>query len=427
MTPFEVFASITTLAALFSWINHRWVHLPQTIGLLAITMVSSLAIVILHATGVFVGDPLVPLIRNLDFHDTLLNGMLGAMLFAGALHLQVDDLLEQKWAILLLATGSVVLSTLIVGGGSWLVFRMFGLGVPFLYCLLFGALISPTDPIAVSAILRGAGVPHSLYVKITGESLFNDGVGVVVFLVIFGIATTGAEATAGHVLYLFAEEVFGGLLYGAIVGYVAYRLLKSVDQYKVEILITLALVTGGYALAQRIHVSGPLAMVVAGLMVGNQGRALAMSPRTRERLDSFWELADDFLNAVLFVLIGVEVVVLEFAPAFIVAGLVLIPLILLARWTSVSIPITILRALRRPVSPHAIKLLTWSGLRGGISVALALSLPAGGHHDLIVLVTYVVVAFSILVQGLTVDPLARRLSRPRTVEPAVAAGGRNAS
>ncbi|MFN8178400.1 MAG: sodium:proton antiporter [bacterium] len=410
MTPFEVFATITTLAGLFSWVNHRWVRLPTTIGLLVITMFSSLALVVLHATGVFRGDPLVPVIRNVDFHDTLLNGMLGAMLFAGAIHLQVDELLEQKWAIALLATGSVVLSTLIVGGASWLLLGALGLGVPFLDCLLFGALISPTDPIAVGAILRQAGVPRSLNVQITGESLFNDGFGVVVFLVILGIGTAGGPVSVRHVAGLFAVEVLGGLAYGAVVGYITYRMLKSVDQYQVEILLTLALVTGGYALAQRLHVSGPLAMVVSGLMVGNQGRAFAMSQRTQERLDAFWELVDDFLNAMLFVLIGVEVVVLDFASSFIGAGLLLIPVILLARWISVSLPISLLRALRRAVSPHAIKLLTWGGLRGGISVALALSLPKGGHHDLIVTVTYFVVAFSIIVQGLTVGPLARRLA-----------------
>ncbi len=411
MTPFEVFASITTLSAVFSWINHRWVRLPTTIGLLVIAMLSSLALVALHAAGLFAGDPLVPAIRDFDFHDALLNGMLGAMLFAGALHLQVDDLLEQKWAIALLATGSVVLSTLLVGGFAWLVFRAFTLGVPFTHCLLFGALISPTDPIAVGAILRDAGVPKSLNIKITGESLFNDGFGVVVFLVILSSVSGGHGSSPGEIMGLFAEEVLGGLLYGAVLGYVAYRMLKSVDHYQVEILITIAMVTGGYALAQRLHVSGPLAMVVSGLMVGNQGRAFAMSERTQQRLDSFWELVDDFLNALLFVLMGIEVVVLELSSSYVLAGLLLIPLILIARGVSAGLPISLLRALRQPVTPGAIRLLTWSGLRGGISVALALSLPKGGTHDLIVTVTYVVVAFSIIVQGLTVGPFARHLAR----------------
>lgn len=409
MTTFEVFASLTTLAAVFSWVNLRWVRLPPTIGLMAIAMSSSLGLVAIHSLGAFAGDPLLPGVRDFDFHEVLLNGMLGAMLFAGAIHLQVDDLLSQKWPIALLATGSVVLSTLIVGGASWLLFGAFGFGVPLLHCMLFGALISPTDPIAVGALLQKAGVPKSLHIKITGESLFNDGFGVVVFVLILSLLAPGAELSAGHVVKLFAEEVLGGLAYGFVLGYVAYRMLKSVDHYQVEILITLAVVTGGYALAQRLHVSGPLAMVVAGLMVGNQGRAFAMSERTQQRLDNFWELVDDFLNAVLFVLIGIEVVVLELAPSFVAVGLLLIPVALAARFVSVGAPIMLLRSLRSPVSPHAIKLLTWGGLRGGISVALALSLPKGGHHDLLVTVTYIVVAFSILVQGLTVAPLASRL------------------
>lgn len=410
MTTFEVFAALTTLAGIFSWVNHRWVRLPTTIGLMVIAMVSSLALVGFHVTGLIRFDALIPAVRSLDLHDVLLDGMLGAMLFAGAIHLDLDDLLAQKWAIALLATGSVVLSTLIVGGASWLVFDWAGLHVPFLHCLLFGALISPTDPIAVGAILKQAGVPKSLNVLITGESLFNDGFGVVVFLLLLGVASAGGHATPQHIATLFAEEVLGGVLYGLVLGFVTYRMLKSVDHPQVEILLTLALVTGGYALAQRLHVSGPLAMVVAGLMVGNHGRAFAMSEHTQKRLDSFWELVDEFLNALLFVLIGIEVVILEFSAPVIIAGLILIPCILIARGLSVGLPIGVLRLLRREVSPHAIKLLTWSGLRGGISVALALSLPAGGHHDLIVTVTYIIVAFSIVVQGLTVGPLARRLA-----------------
>jgi len=410
MTAFEIFAVITTLAGTFSWINFRWVKLPTTIGLLVIAMLSSLTLVLLHATGLFQTDPLMPLIRGVDFQQTLLNGMLGALLFAGALHLQVDDLLSQKWAIALLATGSVVVSTFVVGGLSWLVFRLLGFGTPFIQCLLFGALISPTDPIAVGPILRAAGVPKALEIKITGESLFNDGFGVVVYLVVLGVATAGEQVTFGHIAEIFAVEVVGGLLYGALVGYVLYRMLKSVDNYQVEILLTLALVTGGYALAQRLHVSGPLAMVVAGLMIGNQGRAFAMSARTQERLDAFWELVDDFLNAMLFVLIGVELIVLVLSPLVVVAGLVLIPLVLLSRWISVLLPMPVLRLLRQRPSPGAVPILTWGGLRGGISVALALSLPAGGPHDLILTVTYIIVAFSVIVQGLTVGPLARRVA-----------------
>jgi len=409
MTTFELAATLITLAGVFSWVNHRWVRLPTTIGLLVIAMVSSLALVALHAVGVFEGAEVLPLIRGLDFQEVLLDGMLGALLFAGAIHLRVADLLEYKWAILMLATGSVVLSTLIVGAAAYGVFAALGLPVTFMECLLFGALISPTDPVAVGAILRRAGVPRSLDLKLSGESLFNDGFGVVVFLVVLALSRSGEPVTASHVAALFAEEVLGGIAYGIVVGYALYRMLKSVDHYQVEILLTLAFVTGGYALAQRMHVSGPLAMVVAGLMVGGVGREYAMSDVTQQRLDSFWELVDDFLNAMLFVLIGAEVVVLEFAPRALAAGFLMIPICLGARFVSVGVPVSILRVLRQAVSRRAVTLLTWSGLRGGISVALALSLPAGGAHDLLVTATYVVVAFSIIVQGLTVGPLAKRL------------------
>lgn len=416
MTPFEIFAALTTLAAMLSWINHRWLRLPAAIGLMILTTCCSLALAALHAVGLLRVDPLIPVLRGVDLQDTLLNGMLGALLFAGSLHLDLEDLLAQKWSILSLATGSVVLSTLIVGGGAWAVFHLVGVPIPIVYCLLFGALISPTDPIAVGAILRRAGVPHLLNVKIVGESLFNDGFGVVVFLLVRGLAMQHEATTVSHVAFLLLTEVGGGVAFGLATGWLAYRLLKAVDQYQVEILITLAIVTGGYSLAQRLHVSGPLAMVVAGLFIGNRGRSHAMSARTRERLDSFWELVDDFLNAVLFVLIGLEVATVHYSGVALLGGFLLIPLVLTARWISVGVPIALLRRLRVAVSPHAVAILTWSGLRGGISVALALSLPAGPYFSPVLTTTYIVVVFSIIVQGLTIGPFARRLvssgSRP---------------
>ena len=271
--------------------------------------------------------------------------------------------------------------------------------------------MTPFEVFAAITTLAGAsGVPRTLGVKITGESLFNDGFGVVIFVLVLGVASAGEEATLAHIARLFLMEAGGGILYGLVTGWIAYRLLKEVDQYDVEILITLGLVTGGYALAHRLHVSGPLAMVVAGLMIGNHGRVYAMSPRTQERLDAFWELVDNFLNAVLFVLIGLEVVLLDYAPLTLVAGFLMVPLVLTARWISVGIPISLLRWLRLAVSPHAVKILTWGGLRGGISLALALSIPPGKYYDLILTSTYIVVAFSIIVQGLTTGPVARRLN-----------------
>ncbi len=407
MEVFNVLAALTALAAVFSWLNHRFLKLPTTIGLLVISMVFSLGMVLIGAAGVtFQG--LRDLLLTMDFDEALLHGMLGALLFAGALHVNLDDLLEQKWVILLLATAGVFTSTFLVGGATYWLLGALGLDLPFVYCLLFGALISPTDPIAVGAILKTLGAPPRLMTTITGESLFNDGVGVVLFLVIAGAATGGHATDAAAVIELLGIEVVGGVLWGAMLGWIAFRMLAAVDNYQVEIMVTLAVVTAGYAMADRFHVSGPLAMVVAGLMIGNHGRSFAMSDHTRERLDGFWELVDELMNALLFVMIGVEVLVLTFSMPALLAGLLLIPVTLLARWISVSIPLAALRG-RHGLPRRAGTILTWAGLRGGISVALALSLPAGPERDLILVVTYVVVAFSIIVQGLTVERVVSRL------------------
>jgi CPA1 family monovalent cation:H+ antiporter len=408
MTAFDVVAALTTMAAVFTWLNHRYVRLPTTIGLLVIAVVPSLALVVLQQLGVAGADAFVTFVESIDFDEAVLQGMLGALLFAGALHLELEDLLRQKWLIALLATVGVVTSTVVVGLLVLPLFGWLGFSVPLVYALLFGAIVSPTDPIAVAAILKKAGVPRSLMAKISGESLFNDGVGVVVFLLLAGIASGAEEASTVTVLELFAVEVVGGLAFGAAIGWAAYQMLRQVENYTVEILITLAVVTGGYALANHLHLSGPLAMVVAGLLLGNRGRAMAMSAATRERLDDFWELADEFLNAVLFVLIGVEVVTVAFDERALLAGALAIPLVLTARFVSVGIPVLALRT-RREFTPHAIKVLTWSGLKGGISVALALSLPPGPYRELIVTATYVVVCFSIVVQGLSVAAVVKRL------------------
>jgi len=411
MRTFDLIAVLVSLAAVFGWLNHRFFRLPATIGLMVLSMVFSLGLVALGKAGLGNPGALVSVLEGVDFNEALLNGMLGALLFAGALHLDINDLREQKWVIFLLATAGVLLSTGMVGLGAWAIFHWVGLSVSPVFCFLFGALISPTDPIAVGAILRKAGVSGSLLVKITGESLFNDGVGVVLFVLILGM--TGGAHGGGHiglsqVMALLGIEVGGGLVFGGILGWVVFRMLRAVDAYQVEILLTLALVTGGYALAQALGVSGPLAMVVAGLLIGNRGRAFAMSEQTVQHLDSFWELADEFLNSVLFVMMGLEVLLLGFDRAFLAAGLLAIPLVLLARLFSVGIPIQLLKRIRS-FTRHAIPILTWSGLRGGISVALALSLPPGENRDLLLAVTYTVVTFSIVVQGLTVGPLARRL------------------
>ena len=370
-----------------------------------IAMFISVSLVILGHCG-FEGiqNKATAVLEGIDFNKALMHGMLSFLLFSGALHVNLEDLARHKWIISILATFGVVMSTFIVGGSAWVVFLIIGIKLPFIYCLLFGSLIAPTDPIAVIGILKKAGVPKSLETKITGESLFNDGVAVVVFLVIMGIIAGGHNVTIGHIMLLFIEEAIGGIFFGFAIGWLTYSMLKSVDNYQVEVLLTLALVMGGYALAHAIHVSGPIAMVVAGIFIGNRGRLFAMSEKTREHLDSFWELMDEILNAVLFLLIGLEVLVIATKGSYLIAGLTMIPVVLLARFISVGLPVTFMRRIR-DFSPNAVKIMTWGGLRGGISVALALSIPSGLEREALLTVTYIIVIFSILVQGLTIARL----------------------
>jgi CPA1 family monovalent cation:H+ antiporter len=348
------------------------------------------------------------LLTKIDFDETLLHGMLSFLLFAGALHVNINDLTNQYRVITGLATFGVLTSTFIVGTLTWLIINpLMGIKLSMLYCYLFGALISPTDPIAVLGILKTSGIPSSLKTKIAGESLFNDGIGVVIFLILLSIATGGHEIESGHIVLLFIQEAMGGAFFGFGTGYLTYYMLKKIDNYQVEVLITLALVTGGYALAEALHFSAPIAIVVAGLLIGNHGRQFAMSDMTREHLDKFWELIDEVLNAVLFVLIGLEVMVISFSYSILVAGALAVLIVLAARFISVSVPILMLKKFRT-FSPNVIKILTWGGLRGGISVALALSLPAGEQRQLILAITYCVVIFSILVQGLTIGKVVSR-------------------
>ena len=409
MEPLNLAAILITLSALFSYINHRFIGLPTTIGVMLIALLMSLLLILIGELGVARFDEVAErLLLGVDFDETLMHGMLSFLLFAGALHVDLGGLKQQKWVITILATVGVFLSTMIVGVLAWAVLSWLGIGIPFIYCLLFGALISPTDPIAVLSTLKSVGIVKSLETKIAGESLFNDGVGVVVFLVIAGMAVGPGDVSVGSAALLFVREAVGGVLFGLGLGYAGFFLLRTVDNYQVEVLITLAMVMGGYAAALALHTSGPIAMVVAGLLIGNRGRVLAMSDRTREHLDTFWELVDEILNAVLFVLIGLEVLVLQFTREYLLAGLLMIPLVLIARTISVGVPINLLR-LKRDFSPHVVKILVWGGIRGGISVALALSLPAGPQRDVIVAMTYIIVVFSIIVQGLTIGKVAKRL------------------
>ena len=400
MQPFDIIAVLISLAAIFGYLNYRYIKLPTTIGLMLLGLLFSLAIIIVGQFKPEFSEYAKNFVENVELDETLLSIMLSYLLFAGALHVKLQDLSKERWLIAILATFGVIISTFVVGSASYLILKILNFEISYLYCLLFGALISPTDPVAVLGILKKAGAPKSLETKITGESLFNDGVGVVVFISILGIITGDMNPNGSEITKLFLFEVFGGLGLGFILGLIAFSMLKNIDQYQVEILITLALVTGGYALAQHLHTSGPLAMVVAGLMIGNQGRLLAMSPKTEEHLDSFWELIDEILNAILFLIIGLEILALEFNFLFLVFGIIAIPLILSTRMFAVSLPVFLLKK-RRSFSKGVIRALTWGGLRGGISLALALSIPKGPERDLLLTATYVVVIFSIAVQGMT--------------------------
>lgn len=407
MSLINIIALLITLAAIFSYLNYRFIKLPTTIGLMLITLLMSLGLILSGALGLGLEAEAEQIIAQIDFSQTLMHGMLSFLLFAGALHVNLDDLLQQKWVISICATVGVLCSTFLVGTAMFYLLGWLGLALPFIACLTFGALISPTDPIAVLGLLKQAKTPKSLETTIAGESLFNDGIGVVIFIVLFELLTNVHPFEWGHVGKLLALEAIGGLALGFILGWITHRLLKSIDNYQVEILLTLALVTGGYALATALHTSGPLAIVVAGLFIGNRGRHFAMSDETREHLDTFWELLDEILNAVLFVLIGLEILILTSTSQYMLAAGLAIPVVLIARFISVGIPVSLLRTLRS-FTPHAVKIMTWSGLRGGISVALALSLPSNPTRDLLLTMTYAVVIFSIVIQGLTIPHLLRR-------------------
>ncbi|HBE68570.1 MAG TPA: sodium:proton antiporter [Planctomycetaceae bacterium] len=422
MELFQIAAGLLTLAAVLAYLNHHLLRMPPTIGLMTLSLALSLVVIVAGYWMPGISEVARAWVAKIDFDDTVLQGMLGFLLFAGALHIDLVDLAKQRWIIGMLATVGVVSCTLIVGLLTWLVMRWLGIELPFIFCLLFGSLISPTDPIAVLGILKQAGAPRELAAKISGESLFNDGVGVVVFLGLLEIATGKHEFDLQHLSYLFVYEVLGGGGFGFLIGLVAFYMLRGTNNYQVEILISLAVAAGGYAAAMAMHISGPIAMVIAGLMLGNHGREHAMSPETQKHLDDFWELIDEILNAVLFVLIGLEILIISFNLKVLTAGLIIIPLVLLARWISVWFPVQLLRR-SQEFPPGIVSILTWGGLRGGISVALALSIPssipedATGYRDTILAICYTVVVFSILVQGQTIGMLIRR--QLRREEPAV--------
>ena len=411
----DIAAALLVLTALLSYANQRWLKLPTTIGVMATSLVLSLALVALDAVGLSGGLHAREqgLIRAIDFSELLMQGMLSLLLFAGALHVDVSALRAYRWQVAVLAFVGTAVSTVVVGVALWAAIGAIGLPVPLADCLLFGALISPTDPIAVIGMLKSAGAPRNLEVVIAGESLFNDGVGVVIFTLLLGFAAGGAAPSAGAAGLLLLQEAGGGLAFGWLLGVVTLRLLRSIDHYQAEVLLTIAAVVGGYALANHLHASGPLAMVVAGLIVGGRGRGEATSTTTDHHLDLFWELLDDVLNAVLFVLVGMEVITIHFplrAGPALAAGAAAIAITLGARWLTVGLPVALARrAFRLPAGAAGV--LTWGGLRGGISIALALSVPPGPWRETLIALTYCVVAFSILVQGLTFGRLVRATVR----------------
>jgi len=424
MPIFTIISAVITVVALSGYANYKLVHLPDTIGITAVALLISVGVV---AVGQVVPQVTVwgqLAVRRLDFPDLVFHGLLGLLLFAGSLHVDVAGLARARWLVVVLATVGVVISTVLVGLAFFYVSGLFGMPLTLLDSFIFGALISPTDPIAALGVLSKAGVPASLLTKITGEALFNDGTGVVAFVVLLGLAggahglgpaLQGASPItplphASAVAVMFAQQVLGGAAFGLGVGYLGIRLLRSVDSYPVETLITLAMATGGYAAAESLKVSAPIATVVMGLMVGS-GREYAMSELTRERLFMFWELADDLLNLILFGLMGLELTALAGTVRdYLLPAAAALPIVLISRYISVGAPVLVLRRFQR-FEPHTVKLLTWGGLRGALSVALALSLAEGRAKALIVTATYLIAIFSILVQATTVEPLARRWMR----------------
>lgn len=410
MTILQITSLLIVLAGVFGAINYLVLKLPPAIGILVVALLASFGVLaldlLLPALGM--ADQIRGIVTSIDFSDALLEGMLGLLLFAGALHVKISDLRQQWRVVFLMATIGVGLSTAVVGYGfSWLT------GAPLLIALVFGALISPTDPVAVLGVLREANLRKSLETKIAGESLFNDGVGYVVFLVLVGLAyPSGDHHGSGleDAVKLFVQEALGGALLGIVLGWLTFRVMRLIDDYSLEVLLTLGLAFGGYELAVYLHISAPIMAVCAGLLIGDIGAKHGMSEETRNYVNAFWKLIDEILNAVLFLMIGFEVFAVAFELDFLITGVMSIALALVGRLAAVAIPVFLLRPFR-DFSPGVIPIMTWGGLKGGISVALALSLPDSEWKPLILTATYIIVIFSIIVQGLTVAPLANKVGR----------------
>lgn len=411
LTPLDAAAILIVLAAALGYANHRFLKLPPSVGLTVMGAIASLMVVGLDRLlpGSSVAGEVAQFITRIDFHTALMDGMLSFLLFAGALHVDWNEMRRGRWPILILSTVGVLLSTAIVGGGFYGLARLTGLDFPLIWCLVFGALISPTDPVSVMGALGRADVSPVLEATVAGESLFNDGVGVVVFAILLATALSGESLSVAHAAELFLVEAGGGVLLGLAIGWIAFRAMRSIDDYNVEVMISLAVVMGGYALAGPLHVSGPVAMAVAGLVIGNAGVAHAMSDVTRDYLHKFWALIDNILNTVLFLLIGLEVVTIPADTRLLLLGVLSIPLVLAARAASVLLPLTILRPIL-DLGALALPTLVWGGLRGGISIALALSLPGSDARPALLAATYVVVLFSVIAQGGSIERVLKRVA-----------------
>ncbi len=410
MDLYYSFSVLVVLTSLFAYINHRFIKLPSTIGIMLIAIIVSVIIR-------FAGNRLFPettgslfkLISELDFTEMLMGAMLNFLLFAGAIHVNLTDLRKQRLPVLTFSTISVIISTFAIGGILYYLIPLFGIHLPFLYCLLFGALISPTDPIAVLGILKKANVRKTLETKITGESLFNDGIAVVLFAVILQLThTPDASISFGTISWLLAKEALGGLLLGVLLGFTASKAMKVIDDYIVSVLITLSVVMGGYLIAHSIHISGPLTMVAAGLIIGNYGKKMAMSALTRDYLTKFWELLDEILNAILFLFIGFELLIIPDFETYWLISIVAIFVVLFARFISIWVP-SLIVPFKPKLNRGTLIILVWGGLRGGVSIALVLSVTNELYKELLLEMTYFVVVFSIVVQGLTVSKLSGRV------------------
>jgi CPA1 family monovalent cation:H+ antiporter len=410
MPLYSSIAVLLAICAVCSYINLRWLRLPSTIGVMVLSLTISLVVLLAgHLIPAFAGGIQV-LVGSVDFGGLLLNVLLPPLLFAGSIHINVGELRKHLLPIALLATAGTLLSTALVAAGMWGISSLFGSAMPVLVCLIFGALISPTDPVAVLGMLRRAQIGKAMEMKIAGESLFNDGVAVVIFVTLMHIASGAGDISPGGVAGMFLREAIGGLAFGAGLGWGGAYLLRSIDNYSTEVLITIAIVTGGYTLAALVHVSGPLAMVVAGIIIGSKGRASA-SDVTRDYIDKFWHLIDEVLNALLFLLVGFQMLLLHGIGQGLILGGGAIVIVLVARLIAVALPVRVMRWLRVPLERNVVPLLTWAGLRGGLSLAMALSLPAKLYRDELVTITFCVVVFSMIVQGLTVGKFAEWLRK----------------